>query len=325
MEIAKNILDLIGNTPIMRINSISDEIGVDIYAKLEFLNPGGSIKERIAKYIITKALQDGIITAGGTVVEATSGNTGIGVAICSRIMGLKSIIVLTDKQSPEKLNHLRSLGAQIVICPASAPAYHPDSIYNVAEKIHRNTPNSFYLNQYDNPLSIEAHYKHTGPEIYKQTDGKFDLFVAGVGTGGTISGTARFLKSKMPKLKVVGVDIEGSILAHYHKTGEEIESKAYVLEGIGEDKIPLATDFDIIDDFVVVHDEECFHMTRRLMKEEALYVGGSSGAAIVAITKYCKKHPNIKSVVTIFPDSGNRYASRIYNDDWMKSKGYTVD
>ena len=323
MILASNALDMVGNTPLLKVEKISKDFGVDIYAKAEFLNPGGSIKERTTKYIIMNALQTGKLFDGGTVVEATSGNTGIGVSMCAAILGLNAIIVLTDKQSPEKVNHLKYLGAKIVICPSTAGPDHPESIYSVAERIATETPNSFYMNQYDNPLNIEAHFMSTGPEILEQLP-NFDAFIAGVGTGGTISGIGRFLKSKMSNVKIVGIDIEGSILSHYHKTKKVITCKPYVLEGIGEDKIPLCTDFDIIDDFVVVEDEECFQMSRRLMREEGLYLGGSSGAAIVGIKKLIQKNPEIKSIVTVFPDSGNRYASRIYNDEWMESKGYSI-
>ncbi len=318
----KSVLEAIGNTPIVRLKNIATHLKSEIYLKLEYLNPGGSIKDRIGKYIIEQAIKRGALKPGGTIVEGTSGNTGVGLAMYAAVYGYKAIFVLPDKQSQEKINSLRAFGAKVIVTPTNVSPDDPRSYYSVAKRIAETTPNAFYANQYYNLDNTNTHYHETGPEIYEQTGGEFDVFIAGVGTGGTISGAGKYLKEKIPDLKVVGVDIEGSILAHYHKTGEMTEAKSYVLEGIGEDIIPGTLNFDVIDDFVTVRDKECFLMTRALLTKEAIYAGGSSGAAVVGAIRYAEKIEKPKRILVIMPDSGNRYASKIFNDDWMRDNGY---
>ncbi|MEE8303131.1 MAG: pyridoxal-phosphate dependent enzyme [Candidatus Tectomicrobia bacterium] len=316
------VLDVIGNTPIVKLNRKTTNVASDIYAKLEYMNPGGSIKDRIGKYMLEKAVERGDLKPGGTIIEGTSGNTGVGLAMYAAIHGYKTIFVLADKQSPEKIQNLRAFGAKVIVCPTNVEPNDPRSYYSVSKRLAETTPNAFYVNQYDNLNNREAHFHITGPEIHEQTQGAFDVLLAGVGTGGTISGLGRYLKAKMPCLKVVGVDIEGSILAHYKQTGEIGEARPYVLEGIGEDIIPQNIDWDIIDEFVMVQDKESFIMTRKLLAQEGLYTGGSSGAAVVGAIKYAQTLLEPKQILVILPDSGNRYASKIYNDDWMRENGY---
>jgi len=318
----QNVIDVIGNTPIVKLNKVASHVDSDIYVKLEYMNPGGSIKERIARHIIEKAIERGELKPGGTIVEGTSGNTGVGLAMYAAVHGYKCIFVLPDKQSIEKINNLKAFGAKVVVTPTNVEPDDPRSYYSVAKRIAETTPNSFYANQYYNLDNQEAHIKSTGPEIFKQTDGDFDVFMAGVGTGGTISGTGKYLKSVMPDVKIVGVDIEGSILAPFWKTGEVIEAHGYVLEGIGEDIFPDNLDFDVIDDFVMIDDKESFVMTRRLLTEEGIYSGGSSGAAVVGAIRYAESLDTSKRILVILPDSGNRYTGKIYNDEWMKEGGY---
>jgi cystathionine beta-synthase len=319
----QNVIDVIGNTPIVKLNKVASHVESDIYVKLEYMNPGGSIKERIARHIIEKAIERGELKPGGTIVEGTSGNTGVGLAMYAAVHGYKCIFVLPDKQSIEKINNLKAFGAKVVVTPTNVEPDDPRSYYSVAKRIAETTPNSFYANQYYNLDNQEAHIKSTGPEIFKQTDGDFDVFMAGVGTGGTISGTGKYLKSVMPDVKVVGVDIEGSILAPFWRTGEVVEAHGYVLEGIGEDIFPDNLDFDVIDDFVMIEDKESFVMTRRLLTEEGIYSGGSSGAAVVGAIRYAESLDTPKRILVILPDSGNRYTGKIFNDEWMKAGGYT--
>lgn len=316
------VLDVIGNTPIVKLNRNTTNVTSDIYVKLEYMNPGGSIKDRIGKYMLQQAVARGDLKPGGVIIEGTSGNTGVGLAMVAAIHGYKTIFVLADKQSPEKIQNLRAFGAKVIVCPTNVEPDDPRSYYSVARRLAETTPNAFYVNQYDNLDNRDAHFYSTGPEIHEQTQGEFDVLVAGVGTGGTISGLGRYLKSKMPCLQVVGVDIEGSILAHYKQTGEIGEARPYVLEGIGEDIIPLNIDWDVIDDFITVADKESFIMTRKLLAQEGLYAGGSSGAAVVGAIKYAQTLCEAKRLLVILPDSGNRYASKIYNDDWMRDNGY---
>lgn len=316
------VLDAIGNTPIVKLNRKTTNVASDIYVKLEFMNPGGSIKDRIGKYMLEKAVARGDLKPGGSIIEGTSGNTGVGLAMYAAIHGYKTIFVLADKQSQEKIQNLRAFGAKVIVCPTNVEPHDPRSYYSVARRLAETTPNAFYVNQYDNLDNREAHFHTTGPEIYEQTRGAFDVLIAGVGTGGTISGTGCYLKTKMPSLKVIGVDIDGSILTHYKRTGEIGEAWPYVMEGIGEDIIPLNIDWDVIDDFVMVADKESFIMTRKLLTQEGLYVGGSSGAAVVGAIKYAQPLSVAQRMLVILPDSGNRYASKIYNDDWMRENGY---
>ncbi|EQC49593.1 putative cystathionine beta-synthase [Bacteriovorax sp. BSW11_IV] len=318
----KNVLEAIGGTPIVKLNKTVTEVESEIYVKLEYMNPGGSTKDRIGSYMLDQAVKEGKLKPGGTIIEGTSGNTGVGLAMWAAIHGYKCIFVLADKQSREKIDNLRAFGAKVVVCPTNVEPEDPRSYYSVSKRLAETIPNSFYVNQYDNLHNRNTHYNWTAPEMYEQTQGDFDVFMAGVGTGGTITGCGMFFKEKMPDVKIVGIDCEGSIIAHYAKTGEMCEAKSYVIEGIGEDFIPQNYDFSVIDDFVVVGDKESFLMTRRLLKEEGIYAGGSAGAAICGAIKYAKTLKEPKKILILLHDSGNRYASKIYNDDWMSDKGY---
>lgn len=317
----KRVIDIIGNTPIVKLHKVANEVESEIYVKLEYMNPGGSVKDRMGVYMCEKAVEEGRLKPGGLIIESTSGNTGVGIAMFANTYGYQCIFVMADKQSKEKIDNLKAFGAKVITCPSDVEPDDPRSYYSVAAKLAE-IPNSVYLNQYANLSNGECHYKQTGPEIFQQTKGEFDVFMATVGTGGTISGCSKFLKEKMPHLKTIGVDCEGSILAHYHKTGELTKAHSYVLEGIGEDFLPDNVKFDLIDDFVVVKDEESFHMTRRMLREENIYAGGSCGAAVVGAIRYAKTLKEPKKILVILPDSGNRYASKIYNDDWMVKMGY---
>lgn len=318
----KNILDAIGNTPIVKLNKVTTGVESEIYVKLEYLNPGGSSKDRIGGYIMDRAVQAGKIKPGGTIIEGTSGNTGVGLAMWAAINGYKCIFVLADKQSQEKVNNLKAFGAKVVVCPTDVEPDDPRSYYSVSKRLAETIPNSYYVNQYDNLWNRETHVATTGPEIFEQTQGDFDIYMAGVGTGGTITGVSMYLKTKMPNLKTVGVDVEGSIVAQFARTGDLSGARSYVIEGIGEDFIPGNYDFKVIDDWVVVGDKESFLMTRALLKQEGIYTGGSGGAAVVGAIKYAKTLKEPKKILVVLPDSGNRYASKIYNDEWMMAKGY---
>jgi len=319
-----NVLEAIGNTPIIKLNHVASGVDSEIYVKLEYMNPGGSIKERIGAYILDNAVKDGLLKPGGTIIEGTSGNTGVGLAMYAAVHGYKCVFVLADKQSREKINNLRAFGARVVICPTNVEPEDPRSYYSVAERLSQTIPNSYYVNQYENLWNSEAHYSSTGPEILEQTGGEFDAFVATVGTGGTITGISKYLKEKKPSITTVGVDCEGSILAHYAETGEMTQAHTYVLEGIGEDFIPGNYDFDVIDKWEVVGDKESFIMTRKLLSKEGIYTGGSGGGAVVGAIKYAKTLKEPQKILVILPDSGNRYTSKIYNDDWMSDNGYTT-
>jgi len=320
-EFNQNILDVIGNTPIVKLNKVGNHVSSDIYVKLEYLNPGGSIKDRMGVYLCQKAVERGDLKPGGTIVESTSGNTGVGIALFAAIHGYNCVFVMADKQSQEKIDNLKAYGAKVIVCPTNVEPEDPRSYYSVAAKLG-SLPNSVFLDQYGNMDNGECHFEITGPEIYKQTNGEFETFIASVGTGGTISGCSKYLKSKMPNLKTVGVDCEGSILMHYHKTGEICEAKSYVVEGIGEDFIPDNVIFDLIDDFVMVNDKESFLMTREMLTKEGIYAGGSCGSAVVGAIRYAESLDKPERILVILPDSGNRYASKIYNDNWMQKMGY---
>jgi cystathionine beta-synthase len=317
-----NVVDAIGGTPIIKLNHITKDLDSEIYVKLEYMNPGGSTKDRIGAYMLDQAVKEGTLKPGGTIIEGTSGNTGVGLAMWAAVHGYKCIFVLADKQSKEKIDNLRAFGAKVVVCPTNVAPEDPRSYYSVSKRLSETIPNSFYVNQYDNLHNRMTHYTWTAPEMYEQTQGDFDVFMATVGTGGTISGCGRFFKEKMPNVEIVGIDCEGSIVAHYAKTGEMIEAKTYVLEGVGEDFIPENYDFDNIDEWEMVGDKESFLMTRRLLKEEGVYAGGSAGAAICGAIKYAQKQKTPKKILVLLHDSGNRYASKIYNDDWMSDNGY---
>jgi len=318
----QTVLDVIGNTPIVKLKKIAPHVESEIFVKLEYMNPGGSIKDRIGYYILKKAVESGELKPGATIIEGTSGNTGFGLAMFAAIYGYKTIFVLADKQSKEKIDALRAFGSKVIVCPTNVEPDHPQSYYSVSKRLADSIPNSLYINQYHNPDNEETHYYTTGPEILSQTSGEFDIFIAGVGTGGTISGTGKYLKENIPNVKIVGVDIEGSILGPFKKTGKVIEAKPYVLEGIGEDIFPENVKFDVIDDFVMVNDSESFLMTRKLLTQEGIYAGGSSGAAVIGAIRYAEGLDSPKKILVILPDSGNRYASKIYNDDWMRDNNY---
>jgi len=323
-KIIGNILEGIGGTPLVRLNKIGTEFDTEILVKPEFLNPGGSVKDRMALYIIEQAEKAGKLKPGGIIVENTSGNTGVGVAMAAAIKGYRAIFTMPDKMSQEKINVLKSFGAEVVITPTDVPADSPESYYETAKRIARETPGAFYLNQYHNQDNIEAHYHSTGPEIFEQVDGRLDAFIADVGTGGTLSGTARYLKEKIPGIKIIAVDIKGSVFYDYFKTGEMPEPFVYQVEGIGDDQLTGAMDFSVVDDMVQVDDQESFDMARRLCTEEGLFAGGSSGSAVAGVLKYLADFPDTRRVVTLLPDSGARYLSKFFNDEWMKEKGYTA-
>lgn len=319
-----NILSAIGNTPIVRLSRIARGIGSEIYAKLEFTNPGGSIKDRPGVYMCRKAAESGALQAGQTIVEGTAGNTGIGVCLYAAVHGHPCVFVMSDKQSLEKIRKLKAYGAKVVICPANVDHGDPRSYFSVAARLSEELP-AFHVNQYDNPHNAECHYRETGPEILAQTGGDFEAFVAGVGTGGTISGTGRFLKEQNPRLRVIGVDSNGSVLAHFHATGELKTPSPYLIEGIGERFLPRNVDFSVINAFEVVGDEAAFQMARRLLSEEGVYTGGSGGAAVLGAVRYAERLSSPQRILAILPDSGDRYATRIYDDAWMASQGFTAE
>lgn len=323
-RIHDNILSTLGNTPLVRLNRVTRGVEPEVLAKVEFFNPGGSVKDRIGLAIIEDAESSGRLKPGGTIVESTSGNTGAGLAIVAAIKGYKTVFVMPDKMSDEKIRLLRAFGARVVITPTAVEPDDPRSYYSVARRIVAETPNSILANQYHNPVNPAVHYRTTGPEIWEQTEGKIDAFVATMGTGGTISGTARFLKEQNPDVTIVGVDAVGSILYDYFHTGEMVEAHSYRVEGFGEDFLPSTLDFDVIDDVVQVDDRESFLMTRRLVHEEGIFCGGSCGSAVAGALKWVRKEkigPD-KRVVVLMPDSGARYLSKIFNDDWMREYGY---
>jgi cystathionine beta-synthase len=325
MKIHPSILDAIGNTPLVQMNKVNQGIKGLITAKVEYLNPGNSVKDRMAIRMVEDAEKDGRLKPGGTIIEGTSGNTGMGLAIAAVIKGYKCIFTVSDKQSKEKIDILRAMGAEVVVCPTNVEPSDPRSYYSVSRRLTSETPNSFYPNQYDNLSNTAAHFDTTGPEIWEQTDGKVTHVVAGVGTGGTICGISKYLKSKNPKVKVIGVDTYGSVFKKYKETGifDENEIYPYLTEGIGEDILPANVDFNFIDEFIKVTDKDAAIMTRRLAKEEGLFVGWSCGSAMFGALEYANK--NLKEgdlMVVILPDHGTRYLNKIYNDDWMKDHGF---
>lgn len=327
--IYQNILQTIGNTPIVRINKIAREVeaktGAQLFAKLEFFNPGGSIKDRIGWYLIEDAEKKGLIQPGGTIVESTSGNTGIGLAIACIIKGYKAIFVMPDKMSKEKVDTMKAFGAEVVITPTNVDADDPRSYYSVARRIGKETPNAIYLNQYDNLANRECHYKYTGPEVLKQMP-DISAFIAGIGTGGTVCGTGKYLKENKSGVQVVAIDPVGSIVYDVFKIGKAVAApKTYKIEGIGEDFIPKNYDFSTLDDMVQVEDKESFLMTRRILKEEGIYCGISCGSAMVGALRWMEKQGRKienKKILVVLPDSGNRYLSKVFNDEWMKSAGF---
>jgi cystathionine beta-synthase len=321
-----NVLELIGKTPLIKINRITQDLLGDFYAKVEAFNPGHSTKDRIALYIIEEAERQGILKPGDTIIETTSGNTGFSLAMVSIIKGYECILAVSSKSSSDKIDMLKSMGAKVYVCPAHVSAADDRSYYNVAKRLHEETKGSVYINQYFNDLNIEAHYKTTGPEIWEQTNGNITHLVACTGTGGTLSGTAKYLKEKNPNIRILGVDAYGSVIKKYHETREfdSEEIYPYRIEGLGKNLIPSATDFDIIDKFVKVTDEESAHMTRSIVKTEGLFVGYTSGAVMQAIMQYAEEGEfDVNSrVVAIFPDHGSRYMSKVFSDEWMSAQGF---
>lgn len=324
-SIFENVLQAIGNTPIVKLNRVAHGLQANLYAKVEFMNPGGSIKDRIGWWMIEDAERKGLLKPGGTIVEGTSGNTGVGLAIASAIKGYKCIFVLPDKMSNEKIQNLRAFGAKVVVTPTAVEPEDPRSYYQVSRRLARETPNGFYINQYDNLSNREAHYERTGPEILGQMP-QIDAFVAGIGTGGTVCGVGKYLKEKKPSAQVIAVDPVGSIVFEYFKTGKmQTLPKTYKIEGIGEDFIPKNYDLSVIDDMVQVEDKESFLMTRQLLTQEGLYCGVSSGSAVVGAIKWIKAQGDKlkgKNVLVVLADSGNRYMSKAFNDDWMREAGF---
>ena len=324
MNFAKNILETIGNTPLVRLNKITADLPGLVLAKVESFNPGNSVKDRMALKMVEDAEADGRLQPGGTIVEGTSGNTGMGLALAAIVKGYKLICVSTDKQSKEKFDVLRAVGAEVVVCPTDVAPEDPRSYYSTSKRIAEETPNAWYVNQYDNPSNALAHYEQTGPEIWEQTEGKITHFVVGVGTGGTISGVAKYLKEKNPAIKIWGIDTYGSVFKKYHETGifDEKEIYPYITEGIGEDILPENVDFSLIDHFEKVTDKDAAVFTRRLAKEEGIFAGNSCGAAVKGLIQLKKEFNENDVIVVLLHDSGSRYIGKMYNDEWMKSQNF---
>lgn len=312
----------IGNTPIVKLNRVSAGLKADIYCKLEYLNPAGSMKDRIALNMIDEAERRGELEPGSTIVEATSGNTGMGLAMIAALRGYKCIFVMPDKQSIEKVKTLRAAGAKVIITPTDVEADDPRSYYSVSRRIAQETPKCFYSNQYHNQDNPQAHYKSTGPEIWEQTGGELDVFVAGLGTGGTITGTGAFLKERKPEVKLVGADVMGSVYTEFWRSGKIVEPHSYKVEGIGEDFFPSTINLGLIDHIEQLNDKECFDMTRRLARMEGLYTGGSGGAAVVAAIKYAERLDQKMNVLVLLPDQASKYLNKIFDDDWMREHGF---
>lgn len=324
MQYYQNILETVGNTPLVKLNKITADIDATILAKVETTNPGNSVKDRMAIQMIDDAEAAGLLKPGGTIIECTSGNTGMGLALVGVTRGYKCIFTVADKQSKEKIDILRAVGSEVIVCPTNVAADDPRSYYSVAERLHTEIPNSIFVNQYDNMSNRKAHYLSTGPEIWEQTEGKVTHFVVGVGTGGTISGVGKYLKEKNPEIQVIGIDTYGSVFKKYHETGifDENEIYPYITEGIGEDILPKNVDFDVIDYFEKVTDKDGALMTRRLAREEGIFVGNSAGSAVAGILQMKDRFKKGDVVVVLFHDHGSRYVGKIFNDDWMRERGF---
>ena len=324
MKVYNNILETIGNTPLVRINKLTADIPALVLAKVETTNPGNSVKDRMAVKMIEDAEAAGLLKPGGTIIEGTSGNTGMGLALTAIIKGYKLICVLNDKQSKEKMDILRAVGAEVVVCPTAVEPTDPRSYYSVSRRLAEEIPNSWYVNQYDNLSNRQAHYESTGPEIWEQTEGKVTHFVVGVGTGGTISGVGKYLKEKNPNIKIWGIDTYGSVFKKYKETGifDENEIYPYITEGIGEDILPANVDFDVIDLFEKVTDKDAAVYTRKIAREEGIFVGNSAGSAIKGLIQLKDQLTADDVVVVLFHDHGSRYIGKIFNDDWMRERGF---
>lgn len=324
MKIYNNILETIGNTPLVKLNKLTADVKATVLAKVETTNPGNSVKDRMAVKMIEDAEASGVLKPGGTIIEGTSGNTGMGLALVAIIKGYKLICVLNDKQSKEKMDILRAVGAEVVVCPTAVEPSDPRSYYSVSKRLAKEIPNSWYVNQYDNLSNRTAHYEQTGPEIWEQTDGKVTHFIVGVGTGGTISGVGKYLKEKNPNIKIWGIDTYGSVFKKFKETGifDENEIYPYITEGIGEDILPANVDFDVIDLFEKVTDKDAAVYTRRLAREEGIFVGNSAGAAIGGLLQLKDQLTADDVVVVLFHDHGSRYVGKIFNDDWMRERGF---
>src|SRR3954470_7892009 len=325
MDIKNNILETIGNTPLIKLNKITRQLPATVVAKVDYFNPGNSIKDRMAVKMIEVAEKEGKLKPGGTIIECTSGNTGMGLALAACVKGYKCIFTTTDKQSKEKMDILKAVGAEVIVCPTNVAPEDPRSYYSIARKLNQEIPNSIYPNQYDNPSNAQAHYESTGPEIWKQTEGKITHYVATVGTGGSMCGTAKYLKEKNKSLVTVGIDTYGSVFKKYKETGifDENEIYPYMTEGFGEDILPKNVDFDVIDQFIKVTDKDGAIMARKLSKQEGLFVGWSSGSAVHGALEYAREHLQKNDIMVILlPDHGTRYLAKVYNDSWMKDHGF---
>ena len=318
----KNILEAMGHTPLIKLNRLGKDSPAEIYVKADYMNPGGSVKDRIGIFMIDEAERKGLLKPGGTIIEGTSGNTGMGLALVACVRGYKVVFTINDKQSREKIDLLKAFGAEVIVCPTAVEPEDPRSYYSVAKKLAREIPNSFYPNQYANMMNPEAHYRTTGPEIWDDTEGKITHFVCGMGTGGTISGVGKYLREKNPNVKIIGVDPYGSLYYEFVKTGKVGKALTYVVEGIGEDFFPATMNLKIVDDVIQVNDEECFVWARRLAKQEGIFTGGSGGGCVSGALRVAKTAKKGDVIVAFLPDSGTRYLSKIYNDGWMREHGY---
>src|SRR5579872_1678166 len=324
MDIRNNILETIGRTPLIRLNKLAKDLPCTVLAKVEYFNPGNSAKDRMAIKMVEVAEKEGKLQPGGTIIECTSGNTGMGLALAAVVRGYKCIFTTTDKQSKSKLDILRALGAEVIVCPTNVEPSDPRSYYSVAKRLAKEIPNSAHMNQYDNLSNSVAHYESTGPEIWEQTKGKITHLVAGVGTGGTISGIAKYLKEKNPHIKVIGIDTYGSVFKKYKETGifDKDEVYPYITEGIGEDFLPKNVDFSLIDHFEKVTDKDAALMTRRIAREEGIFAGNSAGSAMAGLLQLKDNFRDGDLIVVIFHDHGSRYLGKMFNDDWMRQKGF---